>query len=767
MADPFALMTSGQPLESGTGPFNVQWHNAVTESVRAFRRNEVGEPRQKSVEMPYDPFVWLANVSGETLPQFSAIGIGKLLTFPTSDDQSDFRYRMCFYSAPLVAGRPFAITQSTIHANDKFAAKRAVVAGEEEPPSSGWVRVIGTATAWSVTERYAIGEQVTYGGDTYVCIKPHTGQTPATGSYWVKLGMVRGLWESDSAYAIGEIVPRANVGEIVMDGVSRLLLNVGSSKHQYAGIDASGEMVSQATEGPLKIIVKVDGTGPQWAIVRFMDGTATLPVCTGTGAITLSAATCDGDGTFLYTPGGAITLGAATCSGTGTFTPPVFTGSGTPSTGAVTCAGVGKSYSVPPSGRLYNAAVVCVGVGTFTPPPVGFGRIKLAAVTCSGTGTVTKPTFTGSGAITLGAATCKGRGPGMVTSDPNFGMVSYGTTGATTTPQDWICPEGVTSILVECWGAGGAGQHGVSPSGGGGGGAYAYSVLTVVPGTTYKVRPGRATDTTVGPPVVAESSWFSLTGSIPTSAAEGTLAVPGEVASGTTGGAGGLSSACYGDAAYSGGSGGNAGGGVSGSGGGAAFDWNDADNGDDGWAGDPWPRGGDGSYRGVAAVYPEGTASAVSSNYGVNGAGSNGNVGSGSNGRVTISWGNDAKNQLVQSINNHTGPMWIVGRRGIKVSVIGASNFVTVEPDNGFVTWFVGGGAPVTDGQFSAYPFVDYPGPLVHFDTTNGVLYQWSGSSWDVGLTGLPSGTRVISSKLQLKGDTADDWYQILPSESF
>ncbi len=56
----------------------------------------------------------------------------------------------------------------------------------------------------------------------------------------------------------------------------------------------------------------------------------------------------------------------------------------------------------------------------------------------------------------------------------------------------WVCPPGVTSITVECWGAGGGGgqrtNNGVS--GGGGGGGYASSVVTVTPGNSYDIVVG-------------------------------------------------------------------------------------------------------------------------------------------------------------------------------------------------------------------------------------------------------------------------------------
>src|SRR4051812_36812823 len=55
------------------------------------------------------------------------------------------------------------------------------------------------------------------------------------------------------------------------------------------------------------------------------------------------------------------------------------------------------------------------------------------------------------------------------------------------TTSTWTAPAGVTKIVVECWGGGGAGgsatrSSGTAYGGGGAGGAYAKSTLTVVPG---------------------------------------------------------------------------------------------------------------------------------------------------------------------------------------------------------------------------------------------------------------------------------------------
>ena len=61
----------------------------------------------------------------------------------------------------------------------------------------------------------------------------------------------------------------------------------------------------------------------------------------------------------------------------------------------------------------------------------------------------------------------------------------------------WTCPTGVTSIQVECWGAGGAGGSAAAAStsnrsgGGGGAGSYVKKTITVSPGTTYNVIVGQ------------------------------------------------------------------------------------------------------------------------------------------------------------------------------------------------------------------------------------------------------------------------------------
>jgi Collagen triple helix repeat (20 copies) len=77
---------------------------------------------------------------------------------------------------------------------------------------------------------------------------------------------------------------------------------------------------------------------------------------------------------------------------------------------------------------------------------------------------------------------------GSPMSGPIGGLREYRSTGT------WTAPAGVTRVLLEAWGAGGAGGPGaLGPgSGGGGGGAAAYrrGVVAVVPGTTYELVVG-------------------------------------------------------------------------------------------------------------------------------------------------------------------------------------------------------------------------------------------------------------------------------------
>src|ERR1035437_2100544 len=112
-------------------------------------------------------------------------------------------------------------------------------------------------------------------------------------------------------------------------------------------------------------------------------------------------------------------------------------------------------------------------------------------------------------------------------------------TSTSTTTGTWTCPNGVYSVIAECWGAGGGTPAALSSNttGGGGGGAYAKKVVTTVPTTVYTVTVGAGTTGIGG------DSWFSTSGTI--------LAKGGTVSTtaNPTGskGTGGVAGSCIGD----------------------------------------------------------------------------------------------------------------------------------------------------------------------------------------------------------------------------
>lgn len=93
---------------------------------------------------------------------------------------------------------------------------------------------------------------------------------------------------------------------------------------------------------------------------------------------------------------------------------------------------------------------------------------------------------------------------GMVT-----GHAQVTETLTTTGNGTWVSPPGVTSITVECWGAGGGGQRvtgNTAAGGGGSGGGYVRTTYTVTPNTSYAYYIGAGGLGTTGSN--GENSWF-------------------------------------------------------------------------------------------------------------------------------------------------------------------------------------------------------------------------------------------------------------------
>jgi hypothetical protein len=88
-------------------------------------------------------------------------------------------------------------------------------------------------------------------------------------------------------------------------------------------------------------------------------------------------------------------------------------------------------------------------------------------------------------------------------------VVIFDTPNSPGTFTNWVVPQGVTKIQVECWGAGGSG--GYNQSGGvGGGGAYVKSYLSVVPGNVHQIEVGSGSGWYSSPKVGGLSRFDSL-----------------------------------------------------------------------------------------------------------------------------------------------------------------------------------------------------------------------------------------------------------------
>ena len=202
--------------------------------------------------------------------------------------------------------------------------------------------------------------------------------------------------------------------------------------------------------------------------------------------------------------------------------PSTITGSATPS------SGTSQTYSVTNvTGVTYNWIFPLDWVQTS-----GTTTNSVAATVGTQSGTVT---VTPSNTCGNGTAQTK-----TVTTSLILSVTASGT---------WICPPGVTSATVQCWGAGGGGgsrSSGSGAYGGGGGGAFATSTLTsLVPGTSYTYTVGSGG----GPATAGGNSSFTTL----VVAAGGS----GVAANSATGATGGTVANCTGTTKYAGGNGGN------------------------------------------------------------------------------------------------------------------------------------------------------------------------------------------------------------------
>ncbi|MCD6017054.1 MAG: hypothetical protein K0S53_175 [Bacteroidetes bacterium] len=213
--------------------------------------------------------------------------------------------------------------------------------------------------------------------------------------------------------------------------------------------------------------------------------------------------------------------------------------------------------------------------------------------------------------------------------------------------QTWVCPAGVTTLTVECWGAGGgsggAGSVTNAAGGGGGGGAYASSVLAVTPGTTYSLSVGAGGvggASTGGNGGAGAGTNFNVSVVV---AAGGNGGVGATTTTGGAGGTGGVFASCVGTVRFAGGNGAAGVPTSSGGGGGSSAGKVAAGNAGAGSAGGAAPAGGVAGMSGNTT--PGGAAGINGINDGGGAAGArrgslatNYTGGTGGNGKVVLSY---------------------------------------------------------------------------------------------------------------------------------
>lgn len=228
-----------------------------------------------------------------------------------------------------------------------------------------------------------------------------------------------------------------------------------------------------------------------------------------------------------------------------------------------------------------------------------------------------------------------------------------------TATQSYTVPPGVTQLIVECWGGGGAGGGATgNPAcgGGGAGGAYARKLVTVTPGASYTINVGAAKTATVSSNAAANKgnpSWFGSTSTVFADGGNG--GAPATANSSNGAGGAGTASTSIGDVVFAGGNGANGNftsniaGGAGGGGAGSTQNGSNANAGNGGAGGSL--SGGAGA-NGVA----NSNAGAIGANYGGGGSGGKANSGTdrsggtGAQGYVIITIPAPANNECAGAI---------------------------------------------------------------------------------------------------------------------
>jgi hypothetical protein len=234
-----------------------------------------------------------------------------------------------------------------------------------------------------------------------------------------------------------------------------------------------------------------------------------------------------------------------------------------------------------------------------------------------------------------------------------------------TTSGTFTVPAGVTSIIVECWGGGGAGggnaDNSLDPAGAGGGagGAYARKTLIVTPGTDFTVTVGATVTGDFDGGANGNPSWFGTAATVYAQGGAG-----GGAATNAQGAAGlGSSSASIGDFVAAGGNGANG---------------TDATGGGGGGGG-----AGSGGNGGNASGITAGTGTATGG-----GNGGNGGPTSEGNGANGSTFGGGGGGAFCDDNSDHSGGDGAAGR--VIVTYVPAYRASFTAMDFGSNLWFAG-----------------------------------------------------------------------------
>jgi len=309
---------------------------------------------------------------------------------------------------------------------------------------------------------------------------------------------------------------------------SRVTMHVpqGSTTFNYASV-ASYSLVCTNRQHPVPRLTWV--TGYLDTLTALPPSATTNPVTRGS-LVTLyglqGTARAPVSLTFQQAPA-AGTPTTITAAGAGTYTVPALTawlkvectGGGGAGAG-MTSAGVGAGAG---GGEYAAEYVFACSPGQFIPYSVGAGDTAgsspaggQATIFGPGPGGTMQVTANGGGSVAAGGTSAGAGGAGSSNSVEHAGGAGRanpagtfggggGSSGGSaaaglsgvgsgsvlfTTPgtysgsgSGWLCPQGVTQILAECWGAGGGGGSGSGA--GGGGGEYRNAYVSVTPGTYY------------------------------------------------------------------------------------------------------------------------------------------------------------------------------------------------------------------------------------------------------------------------------------------